>query len=77
MVRVMKSPYLNTPQPLDVDRSKVYPLVRNLFHDKARQAPLAGRREPRGKVTNKFRNEENVEERYNSAGEIRTWGISE
>ena len=43
MVRVIKSPYLNTPQLLDVDRSKVHPLVRNLFHIKERQAPLAGR----------------------------------
>ena len=42
-VRVIKSPYLNTPQLLDVDRSKVHPLVRNLFHIKERQAPLAGR----------------------------------
>ena len=33
--------------------------------------------EPRGKVTNKFRNKGNVEERCNSTGEIRTWGISE
>ena len=32
--------------------------------------------EPRGKVTNKFRNKGNVEERCNSTGEIRTWGIS-
>ena len=43
MVRVIKSPYLNTPQLLDVDRSKVHPLVRSLFYVKARQAPLAGR----------------------------------
>ena len=43
MVRVIKSTYLNTPQLLDVDRSKVYLLVRNLFYVKARQAPLAGR----------------------------------
>ena len=43
MIRVIKSPYLNTPQLLDVDRSKVHPLVRNLFHMKERQAPLAGR----------------------------------
>ena len=43
MVRVIKSPYLNTPQLLDVDRSKVHPLVRNLFLVKARQTPLAGR----------------------------------
>ena len=42
-VRVIKSPYLNIPQLLDVDRSKVHPLVRNLFHIKERQAPLAGR----------------------------------
>ena len=119
-VIVIKSPYLNTPQLLDVDRSKVHPLVRNLFHIKERQAPLAGRLkfysenwekltqevnilyrvctefqnsflpnpisvwsspiskgEPRGKVTNKFRNKGNVEERCNSTGEIRTWGISE
>ena len=34
MVRVIKSPYLNTPQLLDVDRSQVHPLVRNLFHVK-------------------------------------------
>ena len=33
--------------------------------------------EPRGKVKNKFRNKENVEERYNSTGEIKTWEISE
>ena len=32
---------------------------------------------PRGKVTNKFRNKGNVEERCNSTDEIRTWGISE
>ena len=43
MVRVIKSPYLNTPHLLDVDRSTVHPLVRDLFHVKARQAPLAGR----------------------------------
>ena len=43
MVRVIKSPYLNTPQLLDLDRSKVHPLVRNLFLVKARQAPLAER----------------------------------
>ena len=43
MVRVTKSSYLNTPQVLDVGRSKVHPLVRNLFHVKVRQAPLAGR----------------------------------
>ena len=120
MVRVIKSPYLNTPQLLDVDRSKVHPLVRNLFHIKERQAPLAGRLkfysenwekltqdvnilyrvcaefqnsflpnpisvwsspiskgEPRRKVTNKFKNKGNVEEKGNSTGEIRTWGISE
>ena len=33
--------------------------------------------EPRGKVTNKFRNKGNIEERCNPTGEIRTWGISE
>ena len=33
--------------------------------------------EARGKITNKFRNKGNVEERCNSTGEIRTWGISE
>ena len=33
--------------------------------------------EPRGKVTNKFRNKENVEETCNSTGEIRTWRICE
>ena len=33
--------------------------------------------EPREKVTNKFRNKGNVEERCNSTGEIRTWEISE
>ena len=43
MVRVIKSPYLNTSQVLDVDRSKVHPLIRNLFYVKARQAALAGR----------------------------------
>ena len=43
MTRVIKSPYLNTPQLLDVDRSKVHPLVRNLFLVKTRQAPLAGK----------------------------------
>ena len=43
MVRVIKSRYLNTPLLLDVDRSKAHPLVRNLLHVKARQAPLAGR----------------------------------
>ena len=32
MVRVIKSPYHSTPQLLYVDRSKVHPLVRNLFH---------------------------------------------
>ena len=42
MVRAIKSPYLNNPQLLDEDRSKVHPLVRNLFHVKTRQAPLAG-----------------------------------
>ena len=41
MVRKIKSPYLNIPQILDVDRSKVQPLVRNLFHFKVRQAPQA------------------------------------
>ena len=41
-VRVIKSPYLDTPQLLDVDTSKVHPLVGNLFHIKARQAPLTG-----------------------------------
>ena len=43
MIRVIKSPYLNIPQLLDVDRSKVDPLVRNLFHAKTGQAPLKGR----------------------------------
>ena len=43
MVRVIKSPYLNTPQLLDVGKSKVHLLVRNVFHAKARQDPLAGR----------------------------------
>ena len=43
MVRVIKSPYLNTPQLLDLDRSKVRLSVRNLFHVKARQALLDGR----------------------------------
>ena len=38
IVRVIKSPCLNTPELLDVDR-----LNRNLFHVKERQAPLAGR----------------------------------
>ena len=42
MIRVIKSPYLNTPQLLDVDNSKVHP-IRNLFHVKARQPPVAGR----------------------------------
>ena len=72
--------------------------VRNLFHVKARQAPLSGnlkfysenfnpnpisawssqisKGEPRGKITNKFRNKRNVEERSNSTGGIRTWGFS-
>ena len=39
MVRKIKSPYLYIPQILDVDRAKVHPLVRNLFHVKVRQAP--------------------------------------
>ena len=43
MVRVIKSPYLNTPQLLDLDRSKVRLFVRNLFHVKARQALVDGR----------------------------------
>ena len=43
MVRVIKSPYLNTLQLLDIDRSKKHPLLRNLSNIKARQAPLAGR----------------------------------
>ena len=43
MVRVIKSLYLNTPQLLDKDKSKVHPLIRNLFRVKAREAPLAGR----------------------------------
>ena len=43
MVRVIKSPYLSTPQLLDVDGSKVHPLVWKLFHVKTRQAPPAGR----------------------------------
>ena len=43
MVRVTKPSYFNTPQLQDVDRSKVHLLVRNLFHVKVRQAPLAGR----------------------------------
>ena len=42
IIRVIKSPYLNTVQLLDVDNSKVHP-IRNLFHVKARQPPLAGR----------------------------------
>ena len=42
-MRVIESPYLNTPLFLHVDRSKVHPLARNLFHIKARQAPFAGR----------------------------------
>ena len=33
----------HTPQVLDVDRSKVHHLIRNLFYVKARQAALAGR----------------------------------
>ena len=33
--------------------------------------------EPRGKVTNKFTNKGNVQERCNSAGDIKTWRISE
>ena len=41
--RVIKSPYLNTPQLLDLDRSKVRLFVRNLFHVKARQALVDGR----------------------------------
>ena len=43
MVRAIKSPFLNTPQQLDVDNSKVHPLVRNLFQVIMRQAPLTGR----------------------------------
>ena len=43
MVRVKKSPYLNTPQLLDVDKSKVHPLVRNLFQAKVRQFALTGK----------------------------------
>ena len=43
MVRVIKSPYDSNPQLLDVNRSKLHPLVRNLFHAKVRQAPLTGR----------------------------------
>ena len=43
MVRVIKSPYHSNPQLLDVNRSKLHPLVRNLFHAKVRQAPLTGR----------------------------------
>ena len=43
MVRVIKSPYPNTPQLLDLGKSKLHHLVRNFFHVKARQAPLAGR----------------------------------
>ena len=42
-MRVIESPYLNTPLFLHVDRSKVHPLARNLFHIKTRQAPFAGR----------------------------------
>ena len=42
MVRVIKSPYLNTVQLLDINRSKVHPLVRNLSNIKVKQAPLAG-----------------------------------
>ena len=38
---------------------------------------LISKGEPRGKVTNKFRNKGNVQERCNSTGEIRTWGTSE
>ena len=41
MVRKIKSPYLNIPQFLDVDKSKVHPLVRNFFRVKVRQAPQA------------------------------------
>ena len=33
--------------------------------------------EPRGKVTNKFTNKGNIQERCSSAGDIKTWGISE
>ena len=55
MVRVIKSPYLNNPQLLYVNKSKVHPLVRNLFQVKVRQAPLTGRpkfhRENWGKLT--------------------------
>ena len=43
MVRVIKPPYLNAHQLLDVDRSKVHPLVRNLFHVKVTQVSLTGR----------------------------------
>ena len=43
MVRVIKSPYRYIPQLLHEDRSEVHPLVRNLLHVKARQAPLPGR----------------------------------
>ena len=43
MVRVIKSPYLNMLQLLDINRSKEHPLVRNLSNIKARQAPLAER----------------------------------
>ena len=42
MVRVIKSPYLNTLQLLDINWSKVHPLVRNLSNIKVKQAPLAG-----------------------------------
>ena len=58
-VRVIKSPYLNTPKLLDVDRSKVHPLVRNLFHIKERQAPLAGR------LTSYLRNWEKLTQNVN------------
>ena len=43
MVRAIKSPFLNTPQQLGVDNSKVHPWVRNLFQVIMRQAPLTGR----------------------------------
>ena len=42
MVRVIKSHYVSNPKRLDIDSPKVYRFVRNLFHVKARQAPLAG-----------------------------------
>ena len=60
MVRVIISPYLNTPQLLDVERSKVHPLVRNLFHVKARQAPLSGRLKFYSENLEKFTQDVNI-----------------